>query len=51
MRRLSSQLSDRWPIGLDSEENFDFSARQSIAGKGLINSDEPGEVRHHSVVF
>src|SRR5260370_282085 len=41
IRRRSSHLSGRWPIGLDSEETYDFLVRKTIAGKGLSNSDEP----------
>jgi hypothetical protein len=51
MRRLASQLSGRRPIELDSEETYDFLAPKTITGKGVSNSDEPGDVRHQSAVF
>jgi hypothetical protein len=51
MRRLTSQLSGRRPVELDSEETYDFPARMTIGEKGLSSSDEPNGVRHQWVVF
>src|SRR5258708_1121598 len=50
MRGHSSHLTGYRPIERNSHKSFEFSTRKTCFTKRLGISDEPGGLRHHSVV-
>ncbi len=51
LRRLSSQVAGRCAVVSDSQERHEYSARKPGVGNRLSISDEPRDVRDHSVGF
>jgi hypothetical protein len=51
LRYLSNHLNGDRPVELDSEETYNFLTRKKRPVKGTSISDEPGGLRHNSVLL